>query len=305
MATQVDQLVAAPTPLDPLDDPLLSERGVTLWLKRDDLIHPVVPGNKFRKLKYNLVEAQRAGHTVLLTFGGAYSNHIYAVAVAGQLMGLRTIGVIRGEEHLPLNPVLATAVSAGMTLRYMDRETYRAKDSSKVLTSLKREVGDFALIPEGGSNHLGVRGCAEVIREISEPFDLICCPVGSGGTMAGLVVGLQGRGRALGFSALKGGSFLNDDVSRLLHEAGADGLTNWQLDLDHHFGGFARVKPELKDFMAWFEATHHILLDPIYVGKMMYGLFDLVRHEAFEPGTRIVALHTGGIPRTHWAGLMS
>jgi len=292
------------TPLERITDPVFEAAGVEVRVKRDDLIHPTIPGNKYRKLKYNLIEASRAGHDTLLTFGGAFSNHLYATASAGQLLGFRTIGVVRGEEHRPLNPVLATASAAGMELHYLDRASYREKDSEAVFARFKETVGRFYLVPEGGSNALGVRGCAEIVEEIEEPFDYICTAVGTGGTLAGLISGLRGRQQAIGVSVLKGATFLEEDVRRLLEESGyTRGGGRWRIELGYHFGGFAKVKPELVRFIREFEARHRLSLDPIYTGKMMYALFDLAQSGLLPPGARIVALHTGGVPERHYAEL--
>ncbi|WP_412539365.1 pyridoxal-phosphate dependent enzyme [Longispora sp. K20-0274] len=269
-------------------DDRLAARGVRLWLKRDDLIHPELPGNKWRKLKYNLAAAEDAGHHTLLTFGGAFSNHVRAVAAAGHFLGFRTVGVIRGEEHLPLNPSLAYAVGRGMTLTYLDRLSYRQKSSPVLLDGLRTQWGEFFLVPEGGSNSHAVRGCAELPAEISEEFDVMCCPVGTGGTLAGIATGLPVGRRALGFSVLKGGEFLADDVESL-----APGLSNWEVNCEFHAGGYAKQTPELRAFIADFAARHQLALDWVYVAKMMLGIFSLVDQSRFTPGTRLVAVITG------------
>lgn len=276
------------TPLQEVVDARLAAAGVRLLVKRDDLIHPLVPGNKFRKLKYNLAAARAEGHDTLLTFGGAYSNHIYAVASAGKLFGFRTIGVIRGEEHLPHNEVLRHAVDCGMVLTYVDRATYRRKDE------LFARFADRAyVLPEGGTNDHAVRGCAELVAELDVPFDYVCCSVGTGGTFAGVVAGLGGRAHALGFPALKGGAFLVETVRELF--PGPD-PGNWSLELDYHFGGYARRTEALLTFMAEFTEAHGIPLDFVYTGKMMYGVFDLVAKRRFPRGSTVVAIHTGGVP---------
>jgi 1-aminocyclopropane-1-carboxylate deaminase len=266
-----------------------SKAGVELMLKRDDLIHPDFPGNKWRKLKYNLRAAQDAGHNVLLTFGGAYSNHIQATAAAGYYFGFSTIGVIRGERHVPLNPVLATAVHHGMTLTYADRTQYRAKTDPAFVDQLHRQFGDFYLIPEGSSNSDALRGCAELAAEINVPFDVLCCSSGTGATLAGVASALRPDQRAIGFSALKGGSFLRVDVARLQLDYGAV-THNWSIETEYHFGGFARRNATLNDFIADFDARHGITLDWVYEGKMMYGILDLVERGDIAAGTRLVAV---------------
>jgi 1-aminocyclopropane-1-carboxylate deaminase len=191
-----------PSPLEELHDDRLADAGLRLYLKRDDLINPEIPGNKWRKLKYNIEAAKTQGCNVLLTFGGAYSNHIRAVAAAGYYFGFSTVGVIRGDEHLPLNPSLTYAVSRGMHLTYLDRAAYRNKTSAEVIGALHEQFGEFFLLPEGGSNENAVRGCAEIPAEISQPFDMICCPRGTGGTLAGIAYGLARGRQTLGFAVL-------------------------------------------------------------------------------------------------------
>jgi 1-aminocyclopropane-1-carboxylate deaminase/D-cysteine desulfhydrase-like pyridoxal-dependent ACC family enzyme len=281
------------TPTIEIKDDLLREKGIKLFIKREDLIHPIVSGNKWRKLKYNLIEASRLGHDCLLTFGGAYSNHIAAVAGAGKEAGFNTIGIIRGEEHLPLNPTLAFATECGMKLIYIDRTAYRNKDQPEFITQLKKEHAPFYLIPEGGTNELAIQGCEEIVSDIEAPFDVLCCPVGTGGTITGLISGLDGAKQVLGFSALKG-DFLRSDVKSLL-EKYRKPYSNWKINTDYHFGGYAKLKTELIDFILAFESKHKIPLEPIYTGKMMFGIMDMVKKNQFQPGTTILAIHTGGL----------
>lgn len=285
--------VVIPSPLQVVDDDRLTRRGVRLYLKRDDLIHSDVPGNKWRKLKYNLQRASDEERQHILTFGGAYSNNIRATAAAGYYYGFSTIGVIRGEEHLPLNAVLRDAVRFGMRLTYMDRAVYRRKTFPEVVTALRERFGDFYLIPEGGSNSLAVRGCTELPSEIQEPFDVICCACGTGGTLAGIAGGLQSGRRAIGFSAMKGGGFLRQDVTRLQEKTYARPTTNWSIETDFHFGGFARRNAELDRFISDFRDRHGLELDWVYVAKMLYGVFGLVSAGKFARDTTIVAVVTG------------
>jgi 1-aminocyclopropane-1-carboxylate deaminase len=251
-----------------------------------------MPGNKWRKLKYNIVAAQEQGSTTILTFGGAYSNHIRATAAAGYYFGLSTIGVIRGEEHLPLNPVLSNAVRHGMRLEYLDRSSYRDKDNPTIIAMLRDTWGDFYLVPEGGSNCAGMRGCAEIPSEIAAEFDVICCSSGTGATLGGIATALAPTQRAVGFSALKGGGFLADDVRRLQERCG-EPTDNWSIETAYHFGGYARRKPELDGFIEDFRQRHGLVLDWVYEAKMMYGIFDLVQRGAFPTGTRLVAVIAG------------
>ena len=282
-----------PSALTELRDDRLADCGVRVMLKRDDLIHPEFPGNKWRKLKYNLAAAKDGGHETLLTFGGAYSNHIRATAAAGYYGGFRTIGVIRGEEHLPLNPSLAYASSRGMELTYLDRTSYRAQQSAEVVDPLRRKFGDFYLLPEGGSNAESVRGCSELPGEIGEPFDVIFCPVGTGGTLAGIAGALEGGQRAVGVAVLKGGEFLNAEVERLQRLTFGMPSGNWSIECGFHFGGYAKRTPALDTLVDDFQARHGMRLDWVYVAKMMSGLFAMVKRGEFAVGTRIVAVITG------------
>ena len=276
-------------------DPLLQEKGINLFIKREDLIHPHLSGNKYHKLKYNLEEAKNNGYKTLLTFGGAYSNHIYATAAAGIIFKFKTIGVIRGEEYKILNPTLSFAKKCGMKLYYMDRKTYRGKSNPDVIKFLEKKYGSFYLIPEGGTNTLAVRGCSEIIGSIENDFDYVCCAVGTGGTLAGLVAGLNGSRRALGFSVLRGAEFLAGRISRLLKSYSGNDFNNWQINFDYHFGGYAKFNLDLINFIENFEHNVKIPIEPIYTGKMLYGIFDLVKNGFFTSGTTIVAIHTGGL----------
>jgi 1-aminocyclopropane-1-carboxylate deaminase len=281
-----------PSPVQELDDDRLGQAGLRLFLKRDDLISPAVPGSKWRKLKHNLRAARDEGHGVLLTFGGAYSNHIRATAAAGYHYGFATVGVIRGEECWPLNPVLASASGYGMRLEYLDRAAYRDKSDPALVTSLRRRFGDFWLLPEGGSNGLAALGCAEIPAEIPESFDVICVPCGTGGTLAGLAHGLAPGRRAIGFSVLRG-DFLGRDVTALQIAAFGASSGNWFIDGGFHFGGFARRDAVLDGFIADFGARHGVQLDWVYTAKMMYGIYALAAQGAFPRGTTLVAVITG------------
>jgi 1-aminocyclopropane-1-carboxylate deaminase len=286
-----DVELCVPSPEKELVDDRVAD--VRVLLKRDDLIHPELPGNKWRKLKYNLAAARAGGVETLLTFGGAYSNHIRATAAAGYYGGFRTVGVIRGEEHDPLNPSLAYAVSRGMQLTYMDRGTYRGKGSAEVVEGLRREFGEFYLLPEGGSNAEAVRGCAELPVEIGEDFDVIMCAVGTGGTLAGIASGLGEGQRAIGVPVLKGAQFLEGKVAELQRQAFGVSTANWTLDYDHHFGGYAKRTAELDEFVADFEDRHGLRLDWVYVAKMMVALFDAVERGEFARGSTVVAVISG------------
>lgn len=271
------------------------ELDISLYIKREDLIHPEVSGNKFRKLKYNIKEAKSRGKKVLLTFGGAYSNHIAATAAAGMYANMKTIGVIRGDElaidfhkTLESNPTLKFAVSCGMDLYFVSREEYREKEDLDYIQFLYDKFGDFCLIPEGGTNAFAVKGCEEILNPEDADFDVVCCSVGTGGTISGLINASKKHQRILGFPALKG-DFLRKEVeARVVNE-------NWSLNTNYHFGGYAKVNKELISFINQFKKKYAIPLDPIYTGKLLFGIFDLLEKGYFQPGSKILAIHTGGL----------
>jgi 1-aminocyclopropane-1-carboxylate deaminase len=262
-----------------------------VFIKPEYLNHPYVSGNKLRKLKYNLIEAKQRHKTTLLTFGGAFSNHIAAVAYAGQEQGFRTIGVIRGEElknSKPLNATLSFAKSCGMQFKFVTREAYRDKTSEDFMDALENEFGDFFLIPEGGTNAFAIRGCEEILEEVNHVFDYICCPVGTGGTISGLINASESHQKIIGFPALKG-DFLREEISKFVTK------TNWELISEYHFGGYAKLNDDLIHFINQFKIRYKVPLDPIYTGKMMYGIYDLIAKGYFEKGSKILAIHTGGL----------
>ena len=282
------------SPLQRIEDDLLRKKKIELFVKRDDLLHSEVQGNKWRKLKYNLEQARLTGQTTLLTFGGAYSNHIYATAAAASL-GFKTIGVIRGKESSVLSPTLQFALSKGMKLHFLSREDYRLKYEESGLNKLKNKFGDFYLVPEGGTNIHALKGVAEIIDELDIEFDYLCTAVGTGGTLAGLVAALKGQKQAIGFSSLKGDDTLTATVHKLVSEFSDGNYNHFSINFDYHFGGYARVKPDLIDFIKYFKYRYGIPLEPVYTGKMFYGIFDLIKKDYFPPGSRIIALHTGGL----------
>jgi 1-aminocyclopropane-1-carboxylate deaminase/D-cysteine desulfhydrase-like pyridoxal-dependent ACC family enzyme len=283
------------TPLTEIIDPILIDKQIKLFIKREDLTDKFISGNKWYKLKYNLIEAEKLSYKTLLTFGGAFSNHILATAAVGKKYGFKTIGVIRGEEHLPLNPTLSFAQENGMSIEYLDRKSYRNKYDEELIKEFKNKYGDFYLIPEGGSNHLAIKGCAEIIPTIDIKFDFICSASGTGGTLAGLIFGLNSKSFALGFSVLKGGEFLNQNIQNLLSYYQKENLNNWKINLDYHFGGYAKINSELIKFCNDFEKRFNIPIEPIYTGKMFYGIFDLIKQNFFSKNVTIVAIHSGGL----------
>lgn len=262
-----------------------------LDIKRLDLIHPQISGNKFFKLKYNLLAAKQQNLSSILTFGGAYSNHIAATAYAAHLFGLKSVGVIRGEElaSKPLNPTLAKAQSLGMHLHFVSRTEYRLRDEANYLQQLQHQFPQAYIIPEGGTNELAVQGCQEILSQSDlEQYDVICCTVGTGGTISGLIERSAPHQKVLGFSALKGG-FLQQEVQQWTQKQ------NWSLTDAYCCGGYAKTSPELLAFIENFEEQHAVPLEPIYTGKMMFGLLNLIKNNYFAEGTRILAIHSGGL----------
>ncbi|PWK17539.1 1-aminocyclopropane-1-carboxylate deaminase/D-cysteine desulfhydrase [Xanthomarina spongicola] len=262
-----------------------------VYLKPDYLNHPFISGNKYRKLKYNLLEAEKLDKSILLTFGGAFSNHIAAVAAAGKEFGFKTIGVIRGDEladKISKNPTLTFAKQQGMEFYFISRESYREKTSETFIEGLKSKHGDFYLIPEGGTNNFAVKGCEEILTKADKTFDFICCSVGTGGTISGLINSSHSKQKILGFPALKG-DFLREEISKFANKS------NWELIKDYHFGGYAKINTELISFINWFKVTNNIPLDPVYTGKMMFGIYDLMKQGYFPKGSKILAIHTGGL----------
>jgi len=285
------QLDYIKSPIIELQHSVAQHAGIRLLIKREDQNHPFISGNKWWKLKYNLEAAQQQGYNTLLTFGGAYSNHIYATAAAAHELGLKSIGVIRGEETLPLNATLAFAKSRGMQLHYVSREAYRDKKEEAFIQKLHDQFGDFYLIPEGGTNELAVKGCAEFAAQLKAEvdFDYLCLPVGTGGTMAGMIEGLDELKKVIGFPVLKGAEFLEEEIKRYTARK------SWQLIYDYHFGGYAKLTNELMEFMDQFNKQFNIPLDQIYTAKMMFGITDLINKKFFQPSSTILAIHTGGL----------
>jgi len=269
--------------------------SITISIKRDDLLHEHISGNKYRKLKYNLEEAKNSGLDTLLTFGGAFSNHIVATAAAGNEFGFKTIGVIRGDElahdfpnSIANNPSLLFAQEQGMQFKFVDRTTYRLKEQADFINTLKKEFGSFYLVPQGGTNELAVKGCEEILSKEDKEFDYICCAIGTGGTISGIINTALPHQKVLGFPALKG-DFLRKDIAQYVVNE-----DNWTLQ-EYHFGGFAKMTNELVVFINNFKKQTNIQLDPIYNGKMLFGIVDMIKRGILDREANILAIHTGGL----------
>lgn len=266
-----------------------------LWIKRDDLIDPIIGGNKFRKLKYNIQAAKAAGKNTLLTFGGAYSNHILATACAGQISNMPTIGMIRGHAENGLSPSLIKAQDMGMTLQFISREDYKNRHDAAYLTALQALHPSAYIIPEGGTNAQALKGVAEIRAELPDDIDVIATACGSGGTLAGLIAAYADKPEItlLGFSVLKGKDLLTPAIQALLDERGITPRCKWQIITGHHFGGYAKAPLALKAYIKAFGAQHGIPLDYVYTGKMMFGLETWLKEH--DDIGKAVALHTGGL----------
>lgn len=265
--------------------------SISVTIKREDLIHPVVSGNKFRKLKYNLLQAKTENKKTLLTFGGAFSNHIAAVAFAARENGFESIGIIRGDElgnKIAQNATLQFAQECGMKFEFVSREAYRLKNESSFLERLKLKFGDFYLIPEGGTNELAVKGCEEILTDEDREFDYICCAAGTGGTISGIINSALSHQKVLGFPALKG-DFLQDEICIFVQNK------NWKLINNYHCGGYGKVNEELIAFINDFYNTNQIPLDPVYTGKMVFGVIDMIQKNYFPAQSNILLIHTGGL----------
>lgn len=271
-------------------------KDIQLFIKREDELHHFISGNKYRKLKYNLEEAQELNHHTLVTFGGAYSNHIAAVASAGFEFGFKVIGVIRGDELanrldevLETNPTLKFASEHKMQFEFVSRSDYRNKTTEEFIQNLKNKFGEFYLIPEGGTNELAVKGCEEILTIKDSMYDYVCSAIGTGGTISGIINSLKSHQKVIGFPALKG-DFLQNEIKKFVLTA-----KNWSLNTEYHFGGYGKVSKELVHFINKFKSETDIPLDPVYTGKMMYGIVDLIKKDYFSRGTKILAIHTGGL----------
>ncbi len=285
------------TPVQEIKTDVLERASVRLLIKREDLNHPFVSGNKWWKLKYNLEEAIRLKHDALLTFGGAYSNHIFATAAAAFEMDMKSIGIIRGEETLPLNRTLTFAKEKVMRLHYVSRQEYRRQAEDDFTENLRKRFGDFYSIPEGGTNALAVKGCEEFAKKIliEIEFNYLCLPVGTGGTIAGIVAGLGGEKEVIGISILKKGEFLNDAINALLKKIYSTSYRNWFLLTSYDHGGYAKVTKELSAFIDEMLETHNLPLDTVYTGKLLWAVMEEVKRGRFRRGSTVLVVHTGGL----------
>jgi 1-aminocyclopropane-1-carboxylate deaminase len=284
------------TPVVELKCALLENHSVELYVKREDLNHPSVAGNKWWKLKYNMLDAKEKNFSTVLTFGGAYSNHLYATSAAARELGFKSIGIVRGEEYMPLNPTLTFAQQNGMKLHYVNRETYKKKQEQSFLDSLKEKFGDVYIIPEGGTNLLAIKGCAEfgtILNEIDS--DYVMLPVGTAGTISGLIPSLPVSRRIIGVPVFKNGEFLQREISDWVEKYSGETFHHWSLLLNYHHGGYAKTSPELLDFIHGVRNDFGLPLDHVYTGKLLFAIFEEIKRGAFPRGSKILMIHTGGL----------
>jgi 1-aminocyclopropane-1-carboxylate deaminase len=278
--------------VDKIENQLLKKHGIELYLQREDLIHPEISGNKWRKLKYNIREFKNGDYDQIITFGGAFSNHIAATAAAGYEFKIPTIGIIRGEKIAEENSTLSFALQKGMKLKFISRTDYRKKNEGTFLKNLLQKHPKSLIIPEGGANKNGIIGCAEITKH-SPDFDVVICPCGTGSTLAGIISQLKKNSYAVGIPVLKNASYLVSEIQNDLRKINCK-TDNWELNFDYHLGGYAKFNEELHQFIERFYKETKIKLDPIYTGKMMYALYDLIAQNKLN-NKRILAIHTGGI----------
>ena len=277
------------SPVQQIHEKLFDEQGLKLFIKRDDLIDPIISGNKWRKLKFVLRDARSLGKSHLVTFGGAYSNHLLATAAAAAKFGFKATGIVRGEEVN--NDTLFLCRLYGMNLMFTDRESYR--DKPALFSQYFGNNADDYFIDEGGASVLGAQGVSELIGELPETYDHIFCACGTGTTAAGIINGISDAKLSTyfhGVPVLKNGEFLRTDIDAYLTKPAA-----YVLHTDYHFGGYAKTDDALISFIKNFTSSTGILIDPVYTGKMLFAIYDRAAKSYFKPGDKILAVHTGGI----------
>ena len=271
---------------------------VKLSILRLDLLNELGVGNKLFKLKYNLQQARDERKQSLLSFGGAWSNHIYALAALGKTEGFKTIGIIRGEPAHGLTPMLEDAQRWGMELHFVGRQEYRQRNEAGYLQQLHERFPESFIIPEGAANELGTKGCSEIVGlldRLDNGYQVLVCACGTGSTFAGLVSAARADKKLIGVSVLKGLEGLESAVEKAVDQTPLGEVCQWQIKHGYHHGGYAKVSPELKAFMLEFEKRHGIPLDPVYTNKLMYALFEMIKNSEFQLNQRIVAIHSGGL----------
>lgn len=289
-----------PSPISTFHSDLFNQFKKQIVLKRDDLIDPIISGNKWRKLKYNTEKFHQGGYKALLTFGGAYSNHIAATAEVGRRFNIPTIAVIRGDElTADSNQTLRNAADAGMQLLFTSREEYALREEKYYHEELRRRHGHILIVPEGGANYYGMLGCMDILTEIEQKVDAVFCAAGTGTTVTGLLMSSDDI-KVYAVAALKGGDFLKDNIKLRLFEAGfdqemiAEKMDQLILLTDYHFGGYAKFNEDLINFIKLVEQEEEIMLDQVYTAKALYAMHDLLSKDLIKE-QRIAFVHTGGL----------
>ena len=287
-----NQFLLPESPVQEIHHPLLEQKKIKLAIKRDDLLHPIISGNKWRKLKYNLINMQTQGCDSFVTFGGAFSNHLYACAMGCKAFNLKGHAIIRGPELDKRNPTIKMALACGMQLHTVDRKTYRQRHNPEYLASLQNQFPNSLIIPEGGTNQAALQGVMELAQSLPKS-NYVVCATGSGGTLAGLAKGCTGNTQVIGVAVLKQADYLNHDIRQLLttQHQGAP----WQLLTDFHYGGYGKFTDEVWTFCELMRQTFHLPLEPIYTGKMLFAIWQLISQDYFPKGSSITAIHTGGL----------
>jgi 1-aminocyclopropane-1-carboxylate deaminase/D-cysteine desulfhydrase-like pyridoxal-dependent ACC family enzyme len=286
------------SPIIEIRDQFLVEKSVRLFVKRDDLLDSNLQGNKARKLKYNIEHILNNNISEVVSFGGAFSNHIHALAAAGERFGFGTVGYIRGEISDPYNPTLSFARKCGMKLVSLKRTEYRERSDPEFLVRMQNLHPDSFIIPEGGSNQLALKGCAEIVDEVEDQLGAVpdnwFVAGGTGATAAGIIQGLRGRSYLNVVSVLKG-DFLSKDIRKYLVRSGGKETLNWSVLQDYHFGGYARYTSDLVHFINRIKTIYQLPLDPIYTGKMFYACLEMIRGAQIPADSKILCMHTGGL----------
>ena len=297
---QINQILSLPSPLQKLEDEIFAVNGIEVFAKRDDLIHSEISGNKWRKLKYNLIDAQRQGVRQIMTFGGAYSNHIYATAAAGKYFGFETVGIIRGDELSEnSSETLRFASECGMKLHFVTRTEYRELRENTEGNSFIQECYNHSkLIPEGGTTHFALAGVGEMVEEIIKQLgvapDYIFCPVGTAGTISGIIANTNDDTKVIGVCVLKNGQYLLNEITALTEKFNGKFNQNFEILWNEHHGGYAKKTPELIDFVSKFNAEHDFEIEPIYSGKMFFAFYKYFL-TMIKPNSKVVLIHTGGL----------
>jgi 1-aminocyclopropane-1-carboxylate deaminase len=277
------------SPVQQIKNNLFNDKGLKVFIKRDDLIHPIISGNKWRKLKYILKQAQSQNKIHLVTFGGAYSNHLLATAAAAAKFGFKATGIVRGEQVN--NDTLFLCRLHGMNLLFTDRDSY--KDKPALFEKHFADDPEAFFIDEGGASTEGAKGCSELVDELTETYNHIFCACGTGTTAAGIINGIKQRGLTTQFNTVpvfKNGSFIKNEIDRFLNTP-----FEYHLHTDYHFGGYGKADKSLIEFIKQFVAQTGILIEPVYTGKMLYAIYDLAAKNYFNPGSKVLAIHSGGI----------